>query len=147
MENTDKRIELIDVNNQSIEMTFGKIQEYINTKGYSLKGSLKIPTNAIGFNKSLSFDSKKHKKVVRNYINLLHKQISMRVVNKFLHFLFKKVYKLDDAPSVDYSEREIKIQVARRAWKEAFAKSEKLRIAYRTEKGDFYRPKQTSIAA
>ena len=137
----NKHIELLDVNNQTIGTSFNKIQEYADAKGYVVKGELLIPTNKIGMNKSLSFDSKRQKKTLRNYINRLHKQVNMPTANKFLHFLFKKIYKLDDAPSVEYSEKELKIQSLRKQWKKAFAESEKLRVAYRQEKGDFYKKK------
>lgn len=139
METTKKHIELLDVNNETIESSFNKIKEYADAKGYVIKGDLKIPTNLIGINKSLSFDSGRQKKTVRNYINRLHKQVSMPTANKFLHFLFKKIYKLDHAPSVEYSEKELKIQSLRKQWKKAFAESEKLRIEYRKEKEGFYK--------
>ena len=138
MNTENKRIELIDVNNDTIASSFNKIQEYAIAKGYVINGELKMPTNLIGLNKSLSFDTKKAKKTTRNYINRLHKQVNMPTANKFLHFLFKKIYKLDDAPSVDYSEKEKKIQSLRKAWKKAFSESEKLRLEYRKEKDGFY---------
>ena len=138
MNTENKRVELIGVNNETIASSFNKIQEYANAKGYVITGELKMPTNLIGLNKSLSFDTKKAKKTTRNYINRLHKQVNMPTANKFLHFLFKKIYKLDDAPSVDYSEKEKKIQSLRKAWKKAFSESEKLRLEYRKEKDGFY---------
>ena len=138
MQTEKKHIELLDVNNETIESSFNKTKEYADAKGYVIKGDLKIPTNLIGMNKSLSFDSGRQKKTLRNYINRLHKQVNMPTANKFLHFLFKKIYKLDNAPSVEYSEKEIKIQSLRKQWKKAFAESEKLRIEYRKEKEGFY---------
>jgi hypothetical protein len=91
--------------------------------------------------KSPHFDSKKQMKVVRNYINRLDKNVTMRVANTFLHFLFKRVYKSNTAPYVELSEKEIKIQSLRKEWKKASAEAEKLRVAYKTEKGDFYKKK------
>lgn len=134
----NKRVELIDVNNETIASSFNKIQEYANAKGYVINGELKMPTNMLGLNKGLRFETKKAKKTTRNYINRLHKQVSMPTANKFLHFLFKKIYELDSAPSVDYSEKEKKIQSLRKAWKKAFAEGEKLRLEYRKEKDGFY---------
>lgn len=138
METVNKHIELIDVNHDTIQSSFTKIKEYAAIKGYVIKGDVKLPTNLIGMNKALSFDSGRQKKTVRNYINRLHKQVNMPTANKFLHFLFKKIYKLDSVPSVEYSEKELKIQSARKLWKKAFVESEKLRIEYKKEKGDFY---------
>lgn len=146
--NNEKHIELIDVSNNTIEASFIKIKEFATIKGFVIKGDLKLPTNMLGISKSLSFDTKKAKKTLRNYINRIHKQVNMQTANKFLHFLFRKIYKLDNSPSMEYSEKEIKIQVARKAWKKVAAESEKLRIAYRLEKGDFYmKDKQAKVAA
>ena len=61
--------------------------------------------------------------------------------NLYLHFLFKKCLGLDSAPKVTLSEKEEKIQQARRAWKKSAAETEKLRVAYKAEKGDFYKTK------
>ncbi len=61
--------------------------------------------------------------------------------NMYLHFLFKKCLGLDSAPKVLLSEKEEKIQKARKAWKKSAAETEKLRLAYREEKGDFYKKK------
>lgn len=141
MQTENKHIELLDVTNQTIESSFNKIKEYADAKGYVIKGDLKMPTNLIGMNKSLSFDSGRQKKTLRNFINRLHKQVNMPTANKFLHFLFKKVYKLENAPSIEYSEKEQKIQSLRKQWKKAYAESEKLRLAYKAEKGYFYKQK------
>lgn len=142
MEN-QKYASLLEANTANIESTFKKIQEYSDAKGYRIKGNLKQPTNLIGMSK-LSFDSNKKKKVLRNYINRLDKKMNLSTINRFLHFLFKKIYKMDAAPSVELSEKEIKIQSLRKAWKKAFDESEKLRIEYRKEKGDFYKNKNQS---
>ena len=136
---TEKQIVLLEANTENIEKTFAKIQEFSNLKGYRIIGDLKLPTNLLGLKKSPSFDSKRQMKVVRNYINRLDRKVSHRLANLFLHFLFKRVYKLDTAPSVELSEKEIKIQSLRKSWKKAFAESEKLRLEYKAEKGDFYK--------
>lgn len=139
---TTKYASLLEANTTNIESTFKKIQDYADAKGYRIKGNLKQSTNMLGITKSLSFDSNRQKKILRNYINRLDKRMSMAHINIFLNFLFKKIYKADSAPSIELSEREVKIQTARKAWKKAFAESEKLRMEYRKEKGDFYKNKQ-----
>ena len=144
METTNqKHTTLLEVNAENIQATFDKINAFANEKGYRIDGDLKLPTNLIGMTKSMSFDSGKQKKVLRNYINRLHKKVTMGNANCFLHFLFKKVYKLDasNSPSVEYSEKELKIQSARKAWVKARNEAEKLRLAYRAEKVDFYKKK------
>jgi len=141
VKNNSNHTELLEANSENVEMIFNKIRDYANLKGYRIMNTLKVPTNLIGFNKSLHFDSNKKKKVLRNYINRLDKKVQLATANKFLHFLFKKIYKLDTAPSVELSEKEIKIQSARKAWKKAQAEAEKLRVEYKKEKGDFYKKK------
>ena len=64
--------------------------------------------------------------------------------NVYLHFLYKKVLSLEPAPKVRQSEKEEKIIAARRAWKKSQAETERLRVAYRSEKGDFYKSKLAS---
>lgn len=138
-----KNITLLEANTTNIENTFKKIQQFVTDNNYRLEGELKMPTNFIGLNKSLKFESKRQMKVVRNYINRLEKKVNISTANKFLHFLFKKIYKLEKSPKILLSEKEFKIQDARKAWKYAAAEAEKLRVAYRKEKGDFYKPKNT----
>lgn len=136
-----KRVELLEANKENIEATFNKIKEFADAKGYRIINALKVPTNLIGMNKSLHFDSGKQKKVLRNYINRLDKKVNLQSANKFLHFLFKKIYKLETSPRIELSEKEIKIQNARKAWKKAQSEAEKLRLVYKKEKGDFYKQK------
>lgn len=132
---------LLEATIENVENTFNKIREFANLRGYRIMNALKSPTNLIGLNKSLRFDSNRKKKVLRNYINRLDKHISLRSANMFLHFLFKHIYKTDTFPSIELSEREIKIQQARKEWKKSSAETEKLRLAYRKEKGDFFKTK------
>jgi ribosomal protein S10 len=138
---TGKQVVLLEANTENIENTFAKIREFSDKNEYRIMGEMKLPTNLLGMKKSPHFDSKKQMKVVRNYINRLDKNVTMRVANTFLHFLFKRVYKSNTAPYVELSEKEIKIQSLRKEWKKASAEAEKLRVAYKTEKGDFYKKK------
>lgn len=138
----ESSISLLEANSENVEMTFNKIRDYANEKGYRIMSPLKVPTNLIGLNKSLSFDSKKKKKVLRNYINKLNKIMSLSTANAFLHFLFEVIYKVDSVPTIELSEKEIAIQSARKSWKKAQAEAEKLRLAYRAKKGDFYKVKK-----
>lgn len=63
----------------------------------------------------------------------------MSVANRFLHFLFKKVLKVENAPYIDYSEKELKIKEAKNAWRKMKIEAEKLQEAYKLEKGTFYK--------
>jgi ribosomal protein S10 len=141
MTTESKHIELLQVSNETIASTFIKIKEYAASKGYNISGELLIPSNKIGINKKPKFESHRQEKSCRNFINRLHKRVNMCSANKFLHFLFTKGYGMDKAPSVEYSNKEKNIQAARKAWKKAAAEAEKLRVAYRTEKSDFYKQK------
>lgn len=130
---------LIEATNETVQGTFEKIKQYVTDKGYKLEGELKQPTNLLGIKKALTFDSRKKMKVLRNYINRLDKKVSMRNANMFLHFLFRVIYKQDAHPRVELSDKEQKIQQARKAWKKVAMEAETLRLAYKAEKGDFYK--------
>ena len=119
--------------------TISAIAEFAKQNEYQIKGELKMPTNMFGMTKSLEFESLSKKKVLRDYLTRLNRKMSLRNANRFLHFLFKKIYKLDEAPKVDLSEKEVKIQAAKKVWKETAKAAELLRLAYVTEKGDYYK--------
>lgn len=126
---------------ENIQATFNKINEYAQGKGYQVKGSWSVPTNWLGIDKAPKFQSKSQMKVVRNYLTSLNKEVTMGRANRFLHMLFKHIYKMDTAPRVEYSEKELSIQAARKAWKKADAEAQKLLKTYKETKGDFYKNK------
>src|ERR1035437_6340683 len=109
----------IEATKENVELAINKIKEYSNTKGYQVKGEFKEAgffEKFIGSSK-IKFDSKSQEKVCKNYLWRLEQKIGMQNANRFLHFLYRKVYKLDKAPYVDYSEKELKIKESRKAWK------------------------------
>lgn len=118
----------------NVELAINNIKNYANEKGFQLIGN--FSDRGPG---ELTFESKNKEKVCRNYLWRLEKKMGMSVANRFLHFLYKKAYKLDEAPKVDYSEKELKIKEARKAWKKMQAEAEKLQAAYKTEKGTFFK--------
>ena len=83
----------------------------------------------------------KHKHLRRLAYRFLQRQ-SWCNANLYLHFLFKKVLELETIPKIHLPEKEEKIIAARKAWKKAQAEAEKLRVAYRSEKGDYYKNKK-----
>lgn len=85
--------------------------------------------------------SKSYQKKLRRYAYRLLVRPSWFNANMYLHFLFKKCLCAETAPKVLLSEKEEKIVKAREAWKKSKEATEKLRIAYRTEKGDYYKKK------
>lgn len=133
---------LVEPTVDNIEATFGGIIEWVNSKGYRIEGVLKLPTGFWGNANSPRFESKSQKKVVMHYMGKLEKEVSMATANRFLHFLFKRVYKLDaPAPRVNYSEKECKIKAARKQYKDSLEATKKLYAQYKEIKGDFYKSK------
>lgn len=132
METQTQHKQLTQPTVENIHAAFEKIKEYAKAHDYVISPYLApLPT--------VEFDSKRQMKIVRNYINRFEKHITMSQANKFLHFLFKRVYKLDKAPRIEYGAKERKIQEAKKAWKAAQAEANKLLLAYKQEKGDFYK--------
>lgn len=82
------------------------------------------------------------RKKLKNKINGCICKQTLRAINTFLHFLHKHVYKENtSAPEVRVSEKEEKIQAARKKYVEARNLAIKLYAEYKTEKGDFYKQK------
>jgi len=138
---TTKTTVLIEANKANVAKAISTIVEFATQKNYQIKGELKAPTNLLGLTKDLQFDSKKKEKVLKRYLTHLDKRLSFKQINLFLHFLYKKIYKLDSSPYIDLPEKELKIQEARKAWKAAALKAEELHSLYKVEKGDYYKKK------
>jgi hypothetical protein len=136
---TTKTTVLIEANKANVAKTISAITEFAAKNNFQIKGELKAPTNLLGITKELAFDSKSQEKVLKRYLTRLSRKLSLRQINLFLHFLYKKVYKLDSVPYLDLSEKELKIQKARKEWKAAALKAEELRNIYKVEKGDYYK--------
>lgn len=134
-------ITLVEPSKENIEAMFKKINEYAESKGYQVIGELALPKNMLRMTKAPEFESKCQMKKVRSYLTTLDKGVSMQRCNRFLHLLFKRVYKLDTAPKVDYSEKELQIKASRKAWKKADEEAMKLLKQYKEIKGDFYKKK------
>lgn len=136
----------VEATPQNINDAVARIAEYAKEKGYQFNES-EVPAfreQSLAFwqGRKLSFESKSQEKVCRNYLTRFTKSISMSQANRFLHYLWRHVMKMDgQPPRVEYSEREQKIKAARKAWKTAQAEAEKLQAEYKTIKGDFYKSK------
>ncbi len=130
----------VEATKANVDAAVNNIKKYAEEKGYQIIGEFKEE----GFlskllSKDLEFDSQNKKKVCRNYLTLLERKMKMSTANKFLSFLYKKVYKLEKAPKIEYSEKELKIKESRKAWKKVQIEADKLLAAYKLEKGDFYK--------
>ena len=130
MENITKQIAATEEN---VEIAINNIKKFADEKGY------RFLDQTFMVNNSLIFESKSKEKVLKNYLWRLDQKITMAQANKFLHYLFRKVYKVEITPRVEYSEKELKIKSARKAWKKVQAEADLLHKAYRDEKGDFYK--------
>lgn len=130
----------IEANKQNIEQAIENIKQFATDKNFQILGEFKKDgfLQSIFSNNKITFESKSKEKVCRNYLTRLQKKMGMSLANRFLHFLYKKVYKLDKAPRIEYSEQELKIQAARTAWKKSLAETTKLLAEYKTSKKGFY---------
>ena len=132
MDNMTTQNQLLDYSKENVTLIANKIQAFINEKGYRTSGEIKISD-------AIVFESQKKSKVLRRYLTRLNGKISLRNINGFLHFLYKKIYKETVAPKVLISEKETKIQDARKAWKKVQAEADRLLAVYKEEKGNFYK--------
>lgn len=135
----------LEATSKNVAKAIEAIEKFAADKGYQIIGDLKEKKQGFLsgiFNLNLNFESKSKEKVLSNYLTRLEtKKMGMALANKFLHFLYKKVYKLDTAPKVEYSEKELKIKAARKAWRIALETAKKAEEAYKVEKGNFYKTK------
>jgi hypothetical protein len=121
----------VQATQQNIDLAIDAIKNFANERGFQVLGD---------FNHGeLKFSSKNREKVVSRYLWKISTGPSMASANRFLHFLYKKIYGFDQAPRVDFSQKELAIKAARKKWKEAARLAEELRVKYREEKGDFYK--------
>jgi len=133
---------LVEANKQNIEKAFDAIRKFAEENGYQLKGELKMPTNMLGVKKDPKFVSMSQEKVVKHFLTRLDRKVTMREANKFLHFLHKNIEPFSatkEKPYIDYPEQMLKIWRYRTTWKKAQEEAEKLRLAYKIEKGDYFK--------
>ena len=129
----------VEATKVNIDKAIDEIKKYANDNGYQIIGDFKkegFLSNLLG--SGPKFESKSQEKVCRNYLTRLERKMGMATANKFLHFLYKKVYKMETAPRIEYSEKELQIKAARAAWRKSMAETEKLRVAYKEQKKGFY---------
>jgi hypothetical protein len=132
----------VEATKANVELAINKIKEYAQEKGYQVLGDFKEDSffaKLVGSDKP-KFESKNQEKVFRKLLWRMENKISMKNANWFLR-LYAKVFKLEKAPRVEYSEKELKIKEARKAWKKMQLEADRLQAVYKTEKGDFYKKK------
>ena len=146
-----KTITLVEATKENVKTAIDKIVKFADEKGYQIKGDLEHKTSLIRglFGSGLKFDSKRQEKKLKHYLTWIDisdeigsRKMSMKLSNRFLHFLYKGIYKKDgNIPYVEYSDVELKIKDSRKIWKKAALEAEKLRLEYVANKGDFYKKK------
>lgn len=121
----------IEPTKENIEKTIDDIRSYAEKNGYQFLNLIETVKP--------DFDSTSQKKKCGKWMELLERKMTMGKANRFLHFLHKRVYKMKDSSRVEFSEKELKIMAAKKAWNSAKKMAESALKAYREEKGDFYK--------
>ena len=125
----------LEMLNESLE----QIREFVRARGYQLIGELPGQQEMEDALHAISMT--REKKLIKRHLRLKAKP-GMRAANAFLHFLCRKCLEYGEERTVlrvDYSEKELAIKAARKAWVKARDAAEELRLAYVGEKGDFYK--------
>lgn len=124
---------------KGIETAFDAILEKVTEEDWNLPA---ISIDDKNLNARVIHMTLNQRKKLKNKINgCVHKK-SLRAMNTFLHFLHKHVLEeKTPAPEVRISEKEVKIQAARKKYVEARNLAMKLHKEYKEEKGDFYKKK------
>ncbi len=135
METMEPKIKtMVEPTTANLKEAVKQIRKFADEKGYRIIGEI--------LENDLKFETKSTQKTCRDYLTKMKEKMGMSIANRFLHFLHKKVYKIEKAaPFVEYSEKELKIKLARVAWRNSMKKTEDLMIEYKKEKGDFYKTK------
>jgi len=121
-----------------------KLKRYADFMDYQVTGDinfdeLKDLKGAIG---NLSLSQKK--KLRNNLISADHK-MTLRTINRFLHFLYKAVLKSDVRVRVKPSVQDEEIQMKRKEWVTARDKAQVALFLYKKTKGDFYKDKEQKM--
>ena len=121
-----------------------KLKRYVEFMDYQVTGDvnfdeLKDLKSGIG-NLSLS-----QKKKLRNNLVSANYKMTLRTINRFLHFLYKAVLKTDKRVRIKPSVKDEEIQMKRKEWVEARDKAQVALFLYKKTKGDFYKKKDEKL--
>lgn len=130
--NTDYTYNKVELENK-IENTIKLIKDWSKRKNYRIEGT---PTNKLDDFQHLS---KTTLKKINKYIIGLEKHITMRRSNMFFHLLNNLYTHGNNPVRIKYSEKEEKIQKARKEMLKAKELYETLLSVYKTEKGNYYK--------
>lgn len=119
-----------------IQKTLKKIDEYVIFNEYRYSNEVKIDGSELS---ALQNASLKKKKVLRKLMYKINVKTTLQTLNKFFHFLFKRILKSDSRVKVLKSEKEQQIMLKRENYNKALLALRKAKQEYLVEKGDFYK--------
>lgn len=131
---------------ERIKVCINTIDKFVNENNYQVSNvseynKLKDSTYLFGIQLQLSKLSLNQRKKVRNALYRVNNNPTLRNVNYLLHILYTKVLKSDQRIKIKKSEKELAIEKARQEWITYRNEAERLRLAYKELKGDFYKNK------
>lgn len=121
-----------------------KIIDYARQQDYRISdddGFLEITNSQLS--QKIKDMSLKKRKVLRNYLYYLDKNPTMKMINKFLHFLMKKVLNSDKRYKILKSEKQLAIEAKRQKYYDLKAQAAAAYTDWKSEKGDFYTSRLT----
>lgn len=121
-----------------------KLKRYVEFMDYQVTGDVNFDelTDFKGRIADLSLSQKK--KLRNNLISANHK-MTLRTINRFLHFLYKAVLKTDKRIRIKPSVKDEEIQMKRKEWVESRNKAQVALFLYKKTKGDFYKDKEQKL--
>ena len=120
--------------------TIKDIHEYVNFNEYQYKNNLNPSFIDEGeLNNEIMNLSLNQRKKLKRSINAFRMKGSLCAVNRFYHFLMKKVLKSDTRISVIYGNKQLEIIEKRKKFVAARNEMLKMRGEYLDEKSDFYK--------
>lgn len=117
-----------------------KLKRYIEFMDYQVSGDVDFKELENLKDRILNLSQNQRKKL-RNFLLKAEYRMSLRSINRFLHFLYKNVLQSDKRVRIKPSIKEEEIQMRRKEWVDARNKAEMALFIYKKSKGDFYKDK------
>jgi len=134
---TNFRMDAVNFEKVILEM-IEKIKKYADFMDYQIIGDLNELENLKYHLSDLSLNQRKK---LRNLLLKANYSMSLRSINRFLHFLYKNILHSDKRVRIKVSEKEEEIQKLRKEWIENRDKTKVALFLYKETKGDFYKDK------
>lgn len=117
-----------------------RLKRYIDFMDYQVTGDVNFD-ELENLKVKITQSSLTQKKKLRNFLLSANHKMSLRSINRFLHFLYKNVLETDKRVRIKVSVEEQQIQMRRKEWVSARNKAEAALFIYKKIKGDFYKDK------